>query len=89
MIDFRNFIDGVMVLCAKYRGSVSSWGRTPKHNKEVGGVEGSYHLIWLGCDVVLDEMKKNPGFEKDAEQLNIRAIMEGDHYHLQPWELPF
>jgi len=74
----------VILLCCKWRGSVSSWGRTPKHNKDVGGVDGSIHLLWLGLDVVLDEMKKNIDFEKDADRLGLVAIFEGDHYHLHP-----
>jgi len=79
-----DFIDVVILVCSKHRGSVASWGRTPKHNKDVGGVEGSIHMLWLGCDVVLDEMKKNLEFEKDCRVVGLVAIFEGDHYHLQP-----
>lgn len=78
------FVQSVILLCSKYRGSVSSWGRTPKHNKDVGGVENSIHMLWLGCDVVLDEMSTNVKFEADAEFLGLKAIFEVDHYHLQP-----
>jgi len=79
-----DFIKLVLFVCFKHNGSVTSWGRTPKHNKDVGGVEGSIHMIWLGCDVVLDVMKKNLDFEKDCNILGLVAIFEGDHYHLQP-----
>jgi len=79
-----DFLERVVFLCAKHRGSVSSWGRTEKRNTEVGGVRGSYHLLWLGCDVVLDDMRRDPDFEADCERLDIVAIDEGDHYHLQP-----
>ncbi len=78
------FIQVVILLCAKHKGSVSSWGRTPKHNKDVGGVDDSFHLLWVGCDVVLDDMKKWAPFEKDAELLGLVAIFEVNHYHLQP-----
>jgi hypothetical protein len=74
-------------LCMKHRGSISSWGRTVKHNQAVGGVPNSWHTLWVGCDVVLDEMVKNQAFEDDAKSLGLRAILEGDHYHLQPMEL--
>ena len=74
----------VFALCFKYNGSISSWGRTPKHNKDIGGVSDSYHQLWLGCDVVLDVMEKNIGFEIDAGMFGLRALIEGDHYHLQP-----
>ena len=74
----------VFALCFKHQGSISSWGRTEKHNKNVGGVDNSYHLLWMGCDVVLDDMIQNPAFEVDAGELGLKAILEGDHYHLQP-----
>jgi len=79
-----DFIEVVVFLCCKYSGSVSSWGRTQKHNDDVGGVANSYHLIWMGVDVVLDEMVKNDSFEADAKRLGVDPILEGDHYHLQP-----
>lgn len=84
MIGVFDFIERVVLVCAKHRGSVSSWGRTPKHNKDVGGVEGSIHMLWLGCDVVLDVMEKNLLFEKDCSQVGLVAIYEKDHYHLHP-----
>ena len=84
MIGAFDFIERVVLVCSKHRGSVSSWGRTPKHNKDVGGVEGSIHMLWLGCDMVLDVMEKNLEFEKDCNKLGLVAIFEKDHYHLQP-----
>ena len=75
---------GVSILCARHGGSVTSWVRTPKHNQAVGGVDGSYHLIAMGCDVVLDDMAQNQKFEADAKHLGLDSILEGDHYHLQP-----
>lgn len=79
-----DFIELIVFLCAKHHGSVGSWGRTPKHNVDVGGVANSYHMVWMGCDVVLDEMVKNQSFESDAIKLGLDPILEGDHYHLQP-----
>lgn len=78
------FITCVFILCFKHRGSVSSWGRTRKHNFDVGGVDDSYHLLLMGCDVVLDDMVFDPHFEADAKKLGLDPILEGDHYHLQP-----
>lgn len=83
-MDIFSFSVRVFALCFKHHGSVSSWGRTEKHNQEVGGVDNSYHLLWIGADVVLDDMVKNPAFEIDAGELGLKAILEGDHYHLQP-----
>lgn len=79
-----DFIERAVFLCSKHRGSIASWGRTPKHNKDVGGVDNSYHMLWIGCDVVLDNMVKNPAFEEDAVEMGLKPILEGDHYHLQP-----
>lgn len=63
---------------------MTSWGRTEARNKSVGGVPGSYHLNWLGLDLVLDEQRKNIDFEKDCVIFGLFAIFEIDHYHLQP-----
>lgn len=79
-----SFVNKVLILKIRWGFSVTSWGRTEKHNKEVGGVVGSLHLLFLGMDVVLDEQKKNVEFEKDAERLGLVALFEDDHYHLQP-----
>jgi hypothetical protein len=82
------FIENVLILAIRWAFSVTSWGRTPKHNKDVGGVDDSHHLRFLGLDVILDENKKSSLFEKDCDRMGIRAIWEGDHYHLQPKDLP-
>jgi hypothetical protein len=78
------FVNKVLILKIRWGFSVTSWGRTEVHNKAVGGVPGSNHLFFLGMDVVLDDMKKNVEFEKDADRLGLQAIFEQDHYHLQP-----
>lgn len=87
-MDLFRFALCVLSLCYKHQGSVTSWGRTAKHNKAVGGVPESYHLLWFGCDVVLDEMAKNSVFEQDAHYFGLVALLEGDHYHLQPDKIP-
>jgi len=78
------FVNRVILLRIRWGFSVTSWGRTDQYNKEVGGINGSWHLYWLGLDVVLDKMVKNIEFEKDADRLGVLALFEGDHYHLQP-----
>lgn len=83
-MDILSFFLSVIFLCYKHHGSVSSWGRTPKHNNEVGGVNNSYHQLWMGVDVILDLMVENGQFEADAKKLGLDPILEGDHYHLQP-----
>ena len=76
-------VQSLLLLRIKYPISITSWGRTPVHNKAVGGVDDSDHLIWLGIDVVLDENKKNLQFEKDCDRLCLSPLWEGDHYHLR------
>ncbi len=78
-----DFIWKVLLLCYKWDGSVSSWIRTRKHNQAVGGVVNSYHQIGLGCDVVLDSPGGDLEFQADCAAMGIKAIWEGDHWHLQ------
>jgi len=82
------FVETILILRIRWPFSVTSWGRTVQRNKDVGGVEDSHHIRWLGLDVVFDDGKKNVTFEKDCDRMGIRAIWEGDHYHLQPKDLP-
>jgi len=79
-----DFAMSCMLVSLKWRASVTSWGRTEKRNAFTGGVPGSYHLNWLGMDVVLDDQKKDLAFEKDCGIFQITALYEQDHYHLQP-----
>ncbi len=82
-MDPIHFIVLDMCLCFKHGGSVSSWGRTRKHNKDVGGEDDSTHMLWSGVDVVLDVMKKNSEFEADVKAVGLHWAFEIDHYHLQ------
>jgi len=82
-MDILKFCDLVVTLRCKWQFSVTSWGRTFKHNKDVGGVDGSDHLMWIGMDVILEPMEKNLDFEKDAGRIGLTALFEKDHYHLQ------
>ena len=79
-----DFAMGCMLVSLKWRASVTSWGRTEKRNAFIQGVPGSFHLNWLGMDVVLDDQKKDLAFEKDCGILGVTALYEKDHYHLQP-----
>ena len=82
-MDILKFCALVITLRSKWQFSVTSWGRTVKHNIEVGGVDGSNHLMWVGMDVILEPMEKNLDFEKDAGRIGLTALFEKDHYHLQ------
>jgi len=79
-----DFAERCVIICCRWRGSVTSWGRTDKRNQFVQGVKGSYHLTWQGMDVILDDQKQDIDFEMDCAKLGLQAIYEHDHYHLQP-----
>ena len=64
--------------------SVTSWGRTYKHNTDVGGVAYSAHRFWLACDFVYDEPGHEPERIALARRLGLKLLPEGDHHHAQP-----
>ncbi|KKN27908.1 hypothetical protein LCGC14_0859630 [marine sediment metagenome] len=77
------FASVLIAYCAATRGSVSSWGRTAKHNADVGGASNSFHLVWLGADVVYDEPVPLGRAKSFARRLGLRLVREDDHDHLQ------
>lgn len=78
------FIWKVLLLCYKWDGSVTSWIRTQKHNHQVGGVINSLHMVGLGCDVVFDWQGGDLEIQQDCKNFGLKALWEGDHWHLQP-----
>jgi hypothetical protein len=66
------------------QASVTSWGRTQKHNKAVHGVVNSYHLTWKAVDVVYDKRPTLEAAKKAAADQGLLLIREKDHDHLQP-----
>ena len=65
-------------------GSVTSWGRTLKRNRKVGGVPNSYHLTWKAVDIVYDQRPPATEAKKAAAAQGLLLIREKDHDHLQP-----
>ncbi len=63
--------------------SVTSWGRTPTHNKLVGGAPTSKHLTDLAVDVVYDAPTSEQDRSREAEHCGLRLYVEGDHDHLE------
>lgn len=49
------FAERLVSYCAATGASVTSFYRTPKHNKAVGGNDTSYHLLGLAGDVKYDD----------------------------------
>lgn len=83
---FPAFCDAVRTYCTMTGASVTSWGRTPKHNQAVGGVAFSAHQVWLGLDVVYDAPVEEGVRKVWAGRLGLRLVIEGDHDHVQPSE---
>jgi hypothetical protein len=77
------FAQALIAYCYATTGSVTSWGRTPTHNRRVGGVPHSKHQIWLGADIVYDERPPLATARRRATALGIRLLRESDHDHLQ------
>ena len=78
-----NFVANLFLLHGLFPFSVTSWIRSAKRNKEVGGLATSYHLLGLAVDVVLDNPADKARFIKEAKRLGFDAIDEGDHVHLE------
>lgn len=81
----HQFLDAIMAFCHFTNASVTSYGRSRKHNEDVGGKVFSPHQFWLGCDVVYDDLPVPSAVAHEtAERLGLFLISEGDHDHLQP-----
>lgn len=83
MTKFQHFIESVLRLALEHRASVTSWVRTTKRNTEVGGHPASQHLTGTAVDLVLDDFTRKEELLKAARKLNLIAIDEGDHIHIQ------
>jgi len=78
------FTEAVIIYCSLTGGSVTSFGRTEKHNKTVGGVKDSDHLYWRAMDVVYDEPVSVEGRKEIAERHGLFLLIEAAHDHLAP-----
>jgi hypothetical protein len=77
------FHDALREYCHVTSASTTSGGRTRQHNRAVGGVEDSAHLIWMAEDVVYDHDDPPAWRERMAQRLGLTLIHEGDHDHVQ------
>ena len=74
-----------MAYCAATGASVSSWGRSPRHNDFVGGLATSYHLTWNAADVEYDFLPEEKHAKRLAKHLELELTREPDHDHLEPF----
>jgi uncharacterized protein YcbK (DUF882 family) len=72
-----------LTLCEQYGASVTSWYRTPRRNRAVGGHPSSLHLKGLAVDLVADDPSAHPTIAAHARRLGLVAIQEEDHVHIQ------
>lgn len=51
-----DFAARLLAYCYRFRGSITSWGRTNQYNASprIAGIANSKHQTWLGADVVYD-----------------------------------
>lgn len=82
------FCQQIYILCQFFGGSVSSWIRSSKHNKAVGGVPLSLHKVGLAVDVILDEPTDavKARFIEACEKAGLKALDEGNHIHVSVGE---
>ena len=77
-----DFLELILLTCMKHKCSVSSWIRTPKHNKKVGGSSNSQHMLGLAVDLVPDGTDWDP-IVQDLRRFGLVAVIESDHIHVQ------
>ena len=66
-----------------FPASITSWYRSPKRNKRVGGAASSMHLLGLAVDVVLDSREDVNSFTLLAKRMGLWVLDEQDHIHIQ------
>lgn len=81
------FTESLIVYCSATGASVTSWGRTVKHNRAENGLSTSYHLVWLGADVVYDTLQGEEYRRILGRRLGLEVVIESDHDHLEPLRL--
>lgn len=75
-------VTAILLLAEEFNFSVTSWLRSTKRNKAVGGVENSLHLKAEAVDIVLDDVTDSPEFLDRCAELNLMVLDEGNHLHV-------
>ena len=82
-LEVLKFVQKLLPILDKFLGSITSWKRSPAHNKAVGGVADSWHLQGLAMDVVFDNRGDYKEFAKACGDAGLHAWIESDHVHVQ------
>ena len=79
------FVWGILSVGWPEGAWISSWYRTPEHNRRVGGHPESQHLAGLAIDVVLpgSDPGFNPQLAFDLERVGLVPVREPTHLHVQ------
>jgi len=78
------FATALRKYCIATQASVTSYGRTQKHNRDVGGDPRSLHQVWKAADVVYDAQLSESERATVAGALGLYVHHESDHDHLRP-----
>jgi len=62
--------------------AITSWCRSKKYNRSVGGVEGSRHITCMAVDMVVPNSQVE-AFVEMGKLLGFRVLIESDHIHLE------
>lgn len=91
---YTEFCNVILQLMAACGGRITSWGRSPFGNAEVGGVRYSYHQLMMGVDWTWSDEELEAttiaGYNGRqrlvvmARRLGFRVLDEGSHIHLEP-----
>jgi len=83
-MSFLEFCCAIRSLARIHSFSVSSWGRTIRHNVKVQGHPQSWHLDFMAVDAVLDDPASMKFLLADASKLLLEVVVEDDHVHIEP-----
>ena len=99
--DIVDLLTCIVRVCSAYQGSVISWCRSRRTNKDVGGHHASKHLCACACDVVYDPRPRlgNGGkpesyrpplslLQAECALYNVKVIREHGHDHFECSQLP-
>lgn len=84
LFSLLSFLTDCFFLRQKYPYSVTSWFRTIKRNKMIGGLPDSKHLTGFAIDIVPDLPKDYwEEIATEGRKFGLEMIVEDDHIHIE------